>query len=94
MVRCDWLRKDGTMTVNTMIKHAVTGRGERVVLLGCWMLVAFAVLGVSDRAQAQNQTQAQAREQLLKEINAGQLRDAVLLGQQSVSRWPRDAEIL
>ena len=50
--------------------------------LSCW----------SAAAHAQNQTQAQTRQQLLQDLDSGQLRDAVLLGQQAVSRWPRDAQ--
>ncbi len=46
----------------------------------------------SAAAHAQNQTQAQTRQQLLQNLDSGQLRDAVLLGQQAVSRWPRDAQ--
>lgn len=47
---------------------------------------------LSSPAQAQNQTLAQTRQQLAQDLDSGQLRDAVLLGQQSVSRWPHDAE--
>jgi tetratricopeptide (TPR) repeat protein len=43
-------------------------------------------------AQTQNPTQAQTRQQLLQKLESGQFRDAVLLGQQAVSRWPRDAQ--
>jgi tetratricopeptide (TPR) repeat protein len=51
-------------------------------------------VGVSSAiAQAQSQTAGQARQKLLQQLDAGQLREAVLLGQQSVSRWPRDAEL-
>ena len=50
------------------------------------------LLSVSDRAQAQLPTQAQTRQQLLHDLDSGQLRDAVLVGQQAVSRWPRDAQ--
>ncbi len=44
-------------------------------------------------AQTQGQTQAQTRRQLLQDIESGQFREAVLLGQQAVSRWPRDAQL-
>jgi tetratricopeptide (TPR) repeat protein len=43
-------------------------------------------------AQSQTPTQAQTGKQLLEELDSGQLRDAVLLGQQAVSRWPRHAQ--
>ena len=43
-------------------------------------------------AQTQNQTQAQTRQQLLQELDSGQVREALLLGQQAVSRWPDDAQ--
>src|SRR6202790_2552144 len=49
--------------------------------LSCW----------SAAAHAQLPTQAQTRQQLLHDLDSGQLRDAVLVGQQAVSRWPRDA---
>ena len=41
---------------------------------------------------ASSQTPSETREQLLKDLDSGQLRDAVLVGQQAVSRWPRDSE--
>jgi tetratricopeptide (TPR) repeat protein len=44
-------------------------------------------------AQTQNPTRAQTRQQLLQDLDSGQLRDAVLLGQQAVSRWPGDAQL-
>src|ERR1700720_3604280 len=50
------------------------------------------LLSVSDQAQAQLPTKAQPRQQLLHDLDSGQLRDAVLVGQQAVSRWPRDAQ--
>src|SRR5258708_35507786 len=57
------------------------------------LLVTTLLLCLSCLAtQAQNQTQAQTRQQLLQDLDSGQLRDAVLLGQQAVSRWPRDAQ--
>jgi tetratricopeptide (TPR) repeat protein len=43
-------------------------------------------------AQTQNLTQAQTRQQLLQALDSGQLRDAVMLGEQAVSRWPDDAQ--
>src|SRR5467141_1213108 len=51
------------------------------------------LLSASVPARAQIQTQAQTRQQLLQDLDSGQLRDAVLLGQQAVSRWPRDAQL-
>jgi len=57
------------------------------------LIVAIALLlTMTAPAQTQNQSASQIREQLLQELNAGQLQDAVLLGQQAVSRWPRDAQ--
>ncbi|MFZ0797513.1 MAG: tetratricopeptide repeat protein [Terriglobales bacterium] len=44
-------------------------------------------------AQAPNQTETQIRQQLLQELESGEFRDAVLLGQQAVARWPSDAQI-
>src|SRR5271166_5069232 len=58
------------------------------------IIITVAILvGLSSlAAQTQDQTPAQLRQQLLQEIDEGELRDAVLLGQQAVSRWPRDAQ--
>src|SRR5258708_3358535 len=53
---------------------------------------SLCLLSLFVQAQAQSQTQAQTRQQLLHDLDSGQLRDAVLLGQQAVSRWPRDAQ--
>src|ERR1700675_1309930 len=53
---------------------------------------SLCLLSLFVQAQAQNQTQAQTRQQLLHDLDSGQLRDAVLVGQQAVSRWPRDAQ--
>ncbi|HYU46218.1 MAG TPA: tetratricopeptide repeat protein, partial [Terriglobales bacterium] len=39
---------------------------------------------------AHAQTQTESRQQLLRYMESGQLKEAVLLGQQAVSRWPRD----
>ncbi|MGC1788719.1 MAG: tetratricopeptide repeat protein, partial [Terriglobales bacterium] len=55
-------------------------------------MVAIVVCLASLVAQTQDQTPAQLRQQLLQEIDEGQLREAVLLGQQAVSRWPHDAQ--
>jgi Tfp pilus assembly protein PilF len=40
------------------------------------------------------QTQTETRQQLLQYLESGQLRDAVWLGQQAVSRWPRNGAAL
>src|SRR5260370_24405204 len=57
------------------------------------LLVTTLLLFLSCLAtQAQNQTQAQMRQRLLQDLESGQLRDAVLLGQRAVSRWPQDAQ--
>src|SRR5208337_255903 len=57
-----------------------------------FVVVIALLLSLGAAAQTQDQTPAQLRQQLLQEIDEGQLRDAVLLGQQAVSRWPRDAQ--
>ncbi len=54
--------------------------------------ISLCLLSVAARAQTQDRTRVQTREQLLQDLNSDQLRDAVLLGQQAVSRWPRDAQ--
>src|SRR5258708_8027609 len=132
--RCDWLRKNDTMTDATMINGAMTSMAAHlrlnstqieyflrhrltaaadagpqaklliVALKRCAtqklghvfvIVIATSLSGLcpSASAQAQNQTQAQTRQQLLQDLDSGQLRDAVLLGQQAVSRWPRDAQV-
>jgi tetratricopeptide (TPR) repeat protein len=53
--------------------------------------VAF-LLSIPAPAQTQNLTQAQTRQQLLQALDSGQLRDAILLGERAVSRWPQDAQ--
>jgi len=55
--------------------------------------ILVCLLCVSAPAQTQNLTRAQTRQQLLQDLESGQLRDAVLLGQQAVSRWPGDAQL-
>jgi tetratricopeptide (TPR) repeat protein len=62
------------------------------VLLFFLIAIAYLCCLLGTPALAQNQTQAQTRRQLLQDLESGQLRDAVLLGQQAVSRWPRDAQ--
>jgi Flp pilus assembly protein TadD len=59
--------------------------------------LVFAVVATSPcllffSAPALAQNQAQTRQQLLQDLDSGQLRDALLLGQQAVSRWPHDAQ--
>src|SRR5271165_4271130 len=56
-------------------------------------LILLCLLGSIAAAQTQNHTAAQMRQQLLQELDSGRLRDAVLLGQQAVSRWPTDAQL-
>src|ERR1700692_167424 len=41
----------------------------------------------------QTQTQAQTRQKLLQDLDSGQIQDAILLGQEAVSHWPRDAQL-
>lgn len=49
-------------------------------------VIAVSICLLSAVAQTQVQTLAQTREQLLQDLESGRLRDAVLLGQQAVSR--------
>jgi len=44
-------------------------------------------------AQTQNPSLAQTRQQLLQALDSGQLQDAILVGEQAVSRWPGDAQL-
>src|SRR5580658_9356230 len=70
--------------------------GPKAMTIVCRRLVLAAFLLCLSSSVAAAQTQAptltQTREQLLQNLESGQLRDAVLLGQQAVSRWPRDAQ--
>ena len=75
------------MTDNTMLND---GRNLAPVF---GLAASLCLLSASVPARAQIQTQAQTRQQLLQDLDSGQLRDAVLLGQQAVSRWPRDAQL-
>src|SRR5258708_3305288 len=68
------------------------GAGLFVVAVANLLCVLCASASAQTQDQAQDQTQAQTRRQLLQELDSGQFRDAVLLGQQAVSRWPRDAQ--
>jgi tetratricopeptide (TPR) repeat protein len=52
------------------------------------LIIAFSSIAFPVFAQ----TPAQTRQQLLNAIESNQFKDAVLLGQQAVSRWPRDPE--
>jgi tetratricopeptide (TPR) repeat protein len=56
-------------------------------------IIAISLALGSAIAQTQSQTALQARQQMLQELDAGRLREAVLQGQQAASGWPRDAEL-
>src|ERR1700692_314666 len=57
-------------------------------------LVGIPALAQSgNRTEIQTQSQSQTRQHLLQDLNAGQIQEAILLGQRAVSRWPRDAEL-
>jgi tetratricopeptide (TPR) repeat protein len=88
-VRCDWLRKDDTMTDATMTNGAMTSMKEWRVLTAAWFVCLLCLVVPSG---AQNQTEPQIRQQLLRELESGEFRDAILLGEQAVARWPRDAQ--
>src|SRR5450755_218236 len=86
-----------------MIKGAIAVRTrwvefKRSSAAGFISIFAFSVMTISFGlssaiAQTQSQALAQARQQLLQELDGGRLREAVLQGQQAVSRWPKDAEL-
>jgi Flp pilus assembly protein TadD len=57
-----------------------------------FIVIAICLLSALALAQTQNLTRAQTRQQLLQDLESGQLQGAVLLGQQAVSRWPLDAQ--
>jgi tetratricopeptide (TPR) repeat protein len=63
-----------------------------VVVATSVIATSLCLFSVAASAQTETPTPAQTREQLLQELDSGQLRDAVVLAQQAVSRWPRDAE--
>src|SRR5258708_35184832 len=73
-------------------RWAKLGRPSGAGLFVVAVATLLCVLCASASAQTQDQTQPQTRRQLLQELDSGQFRDAVLLGQQAVSRWPRDAQ--
>jgi len=92
--RCDWLRKDDTMTEATMTNGAMAST-RRVLTLAPLIIRAILLClpGPAALAQTQDLTPAQTRQQLLQDLDSGQLRDAILLGEQAASRWPRDAQL-
>ncbi|MGA8067001.1 MAG: tetratricopeptide repeat protein, partial [Terriglobales bacterium] len=71
-----------------MIINNITGRAAQLILTVISVCLTFLALP----APAQNQTQSQTRHELLHDLDSDHLRQAVLLGQQAVSRWPRDAQ--
>jgi tetratricopeptide (TPR) repeat protein len=56
------------------------------------MVAISFLLSIPAPAQTLNLTLAQTRQQLLQALDSGQLRDAILLGERAVSRWPQDAQ--
>jgi hypothetical protein len=79
------------MPVIAALKRCATQRLGHVSLIV--VAISLCVLCPPASAQAQNQTLAQTRQELLRDLDSGQFRDAVLVGQQAVSRWPRDAQL-
>ena len=69
---------------------ATQNRGPVFAVAASAAATSLCLLFFSAPAAAQNQ--AQTRQQLLQDLDSGQSRDAVLLGQQAVSRWPLDAQ--
>ena len=63
-----------------------------IVIAISFIAISICLLSVPASAQTQNLTRAQTRQQLLQDLESGQLQDAVLLGQRAVSRWPLDAQ--
>lgn len=77
------------MTDATMTNGAVTSMKEWRVLKGALFSCLLCLLVP---ARAQNRTEPEIRQRLLQELESGEFRDAVLLGEQAVVRWPRDAQ--
>src|SRR5580698_6616421 len=80
---------------DTMTTKTAPYSGAMTMTILLWRL-AFAVFLLClsfSIASAQASTLAQTRDQLLQDLESGRLREAVLLGQQAVSRWPRDAQL-
>jgi tetratricopeptide (TPR) repeat protein len=80
----------GKKTLITAMSRCATPNLSPILVVA----VSLCLLSVAAPAPAQSpsQTRAQTRQQLLQQIDSGQLHDAVILGQQAVSRWPRDAQ--
>jgi tetratricopeptide (TPR) repeat protein len=77
------------MTDATMTNGAMTSMKEwRVFKAALFVCLLYFVVPVL----AQNQTETQIRQQLLQELESGEFHVAVLLGEQAVARWPRDAQ--
>src|SRR5208282_720699 len=81
------------MTEATMTNGAMAST-RRVLTLAPLIIRAILLClpGPAAPAQTQDLTPAQTRQQLLQDLDSGQLRDAIVLGEQAVSRWPRDAQ--
>jgi len=75
----------------SMLKMSHSQRSLAPVLI-ISIAILVCLLCLHAPAQTQNLTRAQTRQQLLQDLESGELRDAVLLGQQAVSRWPIDAQ--
>ena len=84
--------------LNEVIQSAATWlrlrRPAFSVTIPTALLICFLGISAPTRAQDRSQlTESQTRQTLLQEIEAGQLQEAILLGQQSVSRWPGDGQL-
>jgi tetratricopeptide (TPR) repeat protein len=77
------------MTDATMTNGAMTSMKEgRVLRAALFVCLLYSVVPV----RAQNQTETQMRQRLMQDLESGEFHDAVLLGEQAVARWPRDAQ--
>src|ERR1017187_7383524 len=76
-----------TTTLTLMTDEATKAPGAPY-FLAIFIVVSIVVFGLTASAQ----TPAEIREQLLQDIDSGRLQDAITVGQQAVSRSPRDPE--
>ena len=71
----------------TLLKRAASPLGRSKAL--CLSFIILLCLHLA----AQTQSESGTRQKLLQYLESGQLQDAVLLGQQAVSRWPKDPQL-
>src|SRR5260370_38842632 len=56
--------------------------------IGASLLCLTSTLALA-QVPEESQTQAQTRQKLLQDLDSGKIQDAIVLGQEAVSHWPR-----